>query len=144
MQSQATGDNGCHRAHVRHVRVCLSIRICLQMTKGRRIFTHLFIHQPERERLVAYKSLVMTLCVRDTFFTIAPVYERMNNITHVPCVVLRMLEELDPLVGNRHGEAVVKTNAPGVCRDTKKWHPGHIFSNGNDIGEERVQGIVCL
>ena len=86
----------------------------------------------------------MTLCVGDTFLKMAPVDERMNNITHVPCIILRMFEEFNPLVGNCHGEAVIKPKTPGVCRDAKKWHPGHIFSNGNDIGEECVQGVVCL
>ena len=86
----------------------------------------------------------MALCVRDTFLTMTPVDERMNNITHVPFVVLRMFEEFDPLVRDCHGEAVVKTNASDVCRDTKKRHPRHIFGNGDNIGEERMQGIVCL
>ena len=116
----------------------------LQRTKGRGIFTHLLVHQPERDCLIADESLVMALCVRDASLTMAPVDQGMNDIGHVPCVILRMLQEFDPLVRNCHGEAVVKTNAPNMCRNTKKWHPRHIFSNGDDIWEERMQGIVRL
>jgi len=86
----------------------------------------------------------MTLCVRDAFLAIASVSECVNNITHIPCVILHMLEEFYPFIGNCHGEAVVKTDAPDVCRDTKKGHPRYIFSNGDDIGVERMQGIVRL
>ena len=86
----------------------------------------------------------MALRVRDTFLTMAPVRERMDNVGHVPGIILHVLEEFDPLVRNCHGEAVIKTNAPNACRATKKGHPRHIFSNGNDIGEERMQDIVGL
>jgi len=112
--------------------------------KRRMISTHLLVHQPECKRFIAYKSLVMALSVRDALLKMAPVCERVGNVTHVPCVVLHVLEELDPLVRNRHGEAVVKADAPDVCRDTKKRHPRHIFGDGDDIGEEGMQDIVCL
>jgi hypothetical protein len=55
-----------------------------------------------------------------------------------------VLEEFDPHVRNCHGKAVVKPNTPYMCRSTKERHPRHIFSNGDDIREERMQGIVCL
>lgn len=86
----------------------------------------------------------MALRVRDTFLTITSVCECMYDVAHVPCVILLVLEEFDPLVRNCHGKAVVKTNAPGVCRNAKKWHPRHVFGNGNDIGEECMQSIICL
>jgi hypothetical protein len=112
--------------------------------KGRRISTHFLVHQPKRECFIAYKSLVMALCVRNTFLTITSVRERVYDVAHVPCIILRVFEEFDPHVRNCHGKAVVKPNAPYMCRNTKKRHPRHIFSNGDDIGEESMQGVICL
>jgi hypothetical protein len=123
---------------------CLSFYQNLSVLKGRRVSTHLLVHQPERERFIAHQSLVMALCIGDTFLAIAPVRQCMDDITHVPRIILHVLEELDPLVRNCHGEAVVKTNAPDVRRGAKKRHPRHIFSDGDDIGEERMQSVVCL
>ena len=86
----------------------------------------------------------MALCVRNTVLTMTSVYESVYDVAHVPCIILCVLEEFDPHVRNCHGKAVVEPNAPHMCRDTKKWHPRHIFSNGDDIGEESMQDIVCL
>jgi hypothetical protein len=112
--------------------------------KGRKIPTHFLVHQPKRECFIAYKSLIMALCVRNTFLTITSVNERVYDVAHVPCIILRVLEEFDPHVRNCHGKAVVKPDAPCMRRNTKKWHPRHIFSNRDDIGEESMQGIICL
>ncbi len=104
--------------------------------KGRRISTHLLVHQPKRERFIAYKSLVMALCVRDTFLTITSVRECVYDVAYLPCIILHVFEKFNPHIWNCHGKAVVKTNASDVCRNTKKRHPRHIFSNGDDIGEK--------
>ena len=107
-------------------------------SRGEAIPTHLFVHQPKRERLVAYESLVVALCVRDAFLEVAPVYECMDNVSHVPCIIRDVFEELDPLVWNGHRKSVVKTNAANISRDTKKRHSRNIFGDGDNIWEECV------
>ena len=113
-------------------------------SQGEMISTHLLVHQPERDRFVAYESLIMALCIGDAFLAVAPVHECMDDVTHVPCVIRRVFEELDPLVWNGHGKSVVKTNASNISGDTKKRHSRNIFSDGDDVWEECVQSVVRL
>ena len=86
----------------------------------------------------------MALCIGDAFLKMAPVHECMDDVGHVPCIIRRMFEELDPLVWNGHGKPVVKTNASNISGDTKKRHSRNIFGDGDDIWEECVQSIVRL
>ncbi len=62
----------------------LSESACFQ---GEMVSTHLLVHHPERDRFVAHESLVMTLCIGDTFLEVTPVYECMDDITHVPRII---------------------------------------------------------
>ena len=66
---------------------------------------HFLIHQPECERLITDKRLVMALCVGDGCFTITTVRENSPQLTDVPVLVTAVLEQLDPVVRNAHGEA---------------------------------------
>ncbi len=119
----------------------LSKSACFQ---GETISTHLLVHQPERERFVAYESLVMALCIGNAFLAVAPVRECMDDVTQVPCIIRYVFEELDPLVRNSHGKSVVKTNAANISRGTKKRHSRDIFGDGDNIWEECVHSIVRL
>ena len=51
-----------------------------RMDKGQ-MHTHFFVHQPERDRLVSNKGLVVTLGVCDTLLEVPSVYESMNYAT---------------------------------------------------------------
>jgi hypothetical protein len=54
--------------------------------------THFFVHQPERDCLVPNKGLVVTLGVCDAFFKVPSVYKSMNDVTHVPFIILFVFE----------------------------------------------------
>jgi hypothetical protein len=108
------------------------------------ICTHLLVHHPERERFVAHESLIMALCIGDAFLAVAPVHECVDDIAHVPCIIRRVFEELDPLVWYGHGKSVIKTNAAHISRDTKKRHSRNIFGDGDNIWVECVQSVICL
>ena len=53
-------------------------------SQGEMISTHLLVHQPERDRFVAHESLIVALCIGDTFLAVAPVHECVDDIAHVP------------------------------------------------------------
>ncbi len=65
---------------------------------------HLFVHQPERDRLVPDQGLVVALGVRDVFLPMATVGEGPVNLEHVPVVVFLFFQELGE---EREGEVEV-------------------------------------
>jgi len=103
MKSQASVDCARHRTKTAHVRV------------------HLGVHQPEGDRLVAYQGLVVALAVSNGRLPPTTILQSVNNIPYVPILVFHCLQDPYPLVGNGHGQSVVKAAAallhgPAQCR----------------------------
>mmetsp|Transcript_31485 Transcript_31485/g.82569 ORF Transcript_31485/g.82569 Transcript_31485/m.82569 type:complete len:509 (-) Transcript_31485:1316-2842(-) len=84
VQREPAVDDHARRAHGAHVRV------------------HLGVHEPERLGLVADDGLVVRLRVGDAGLLPAPVLQRVGDVAHVPIIVRRLLQELDPHVWERH------------------------------------------
>ena len=56
---------------------------------------HLFVHEPEGQRLVSYKRLVVALGVRDGFLVMATVHEGPHDVPHVPVFVFELFKNLN-------------------------------------------------
>jgi hypothetical protein len=114
------------------------------LRKVRHVGVHLLVHQPECERLVTNKSLVVTLRVCDALFAVTPVGERVYNIAHVPFVIRLVLQEFDPHIGDCHRKAIIKANATFGDRNAEKWHARDILRDGDAIRVQSMHGVVGL
>ena len=109
VKGQAAVDDGRERRQRRHVRV------------------HLGVHEPEGDRLVAHERLVVALHVGDVGLLPSAVLERVHDVAEVPVLVLGLLEQLDPLVGQSHGQTVVEARAALLHRTTQCRHARHVL-----------------
>jgi hypothetical protein len=106
--------------------------------------THLGIHQPERQRLITDKRLIMTLSIRNTLLRMSPVGQHVRNVSDIPLIVCFLLQQLDPHIGDRHGQSVVEADAAFVDWSTESGHAGYVFRDGDDVGVDFVQHVVGL
>ena len=131
VESHAAVDHRRRARLVRHVRV------------------HFLVHQPKGQRLVANQCLrgffvkrrlvsgqtkvhlVVRLGVGDGLLHPAPVRQRVDDVAHVPVLVFELFDELDPLVGNGHAEAVVEADATLFHRPAQRRHSGNILQQAN-------------
>ena len=90
---------------------------------------HLRIHQAERQGLVPHQGLVMALAVSHVRLAVTPVGQRMPHVAHAPFLVLLLLEQLDPVIGNAHGQPMGKAQAPFIHRAAQPRHAGHVLRN---------------
>mmetsp|Transcript_43995 Transcript_43995/g.71580 ORF Transcript_43995/g.71580 Transcript_43995/m.71580 type:complete len:239 (-) Transcript_43995:782-1498(-) len=67
----------------------------------------------------------------------------MCNVTHLPLIILKLLKVFDPLVRNGHCKSVVKPYASLRNGSAQSGHARHVFGNGDDIGVEGVEHVVC-
>ena len=72
---------------------------------------HLLVHEAEGDGFVTDEGLVVGFGVSDGGFAVAAVVEDAPEFFHVPVFVALVFEELDPVVGDAHGEAVGETDA---------------------------------
>ncbi len=75
------------------------------------------------------RYLVMRLGVSNGLLFPTPVGQSVNNVAHVPIVVLELLQQLDPLVRNSHAKTIVKPEAALVDRTAHSRHPRHVLQN---------------
>lgn len=55
--------------------------------------------------------LVVAFCVSHTRLCISAVGQSVDDVAHIPVVITEFLQHIDPLVCNRHLQAVVKSDA---------------------------------
>ena len=92
---------------------------------------HFLIHQPKRQRLVTDQRLIVTLSIGDGGLAETAVCEDIPQVTDVPIFVATVLEKLDPVVRNAHGEAVGKPQATIGDGTAKAGHARHVFGDGD-------------
>ena len=95
---------------------------------------HLLVHQPERERLVADQRLVVAFGVGDGGLAVAAVGEHAPEFVEIPVLVAAVLEQLDPVVRDAHGEAVGEADAAVFDRPAEARHAGHVLGDGDGAG----------
>jgi len=106
--------------------------------------THLLIHKPEGQRLVADECLIVTFAVSNALLAMSPIRQCVDNITNVPLIVLFMLEKLYPHIRDGHRQSVIKSNACHFDGLAKKWHSGYIFRDRDHGGVKGAHRIVGL
>ncbi len=66
------------------------------------LLAHLFIHEPKGECLVSDQSLIVALGIGNTLLSPAAILEGPADTFHIPILVLELLQDLDPHIGNGH------------------------------------------
>jgi len=59
-----------------------------------------FIEKPHRECFITDDGLIMAFSITNALFSVSSVRQHMNNICHIPIIILDFFEEFDPLGGN--------------------------------------------
>jgi len=103
---------------------------------------HLLVHKPEGQGLVPHEGLVVGLAVGDRLLLVPAVREGVDNVAEVPPLVWELLEQLDPHIGDGHGQSVVKASSAVLHRAAEPGHPGHVLGDGNGLRVERVNHVV--
>ena len=101
---------------------------------GGHVPIHLFVHEPEGEGLIADECLVVAFRVGDGGLAVAAVGEDAPEFVEVPVLVALVLEELDPMIRDAHGEAVGETNAALRVRAAQAGHAGHVLGDDDRAG----------
>ena len=123
MQGDASGDGGVGVAH-HHVPV------------------HLFVDEAENHSLVADERLIVAFHVGYCLFVVAAVGEFPVYRGGMPVLVLLLLEELDPVVGDTHRHAVVEAHAAVLDLEGEAGHAAHLLGYGYGVGVEFVYELV--
>ena len=103
---------------------------------------HIGIDEAEDDRLVAHERLVVALAIGNGALPLPTVRELPINARGMPILVFFLLDELDPVVGDVHREAVVK---PIAARRKRRREPGHaadILGDGDGVRVHLVDELV--
>ena len=80
------------------------------------LLTHMVIHirinQPEDERLIPHKGLVMGLGIANGLFIAAAVGQLKPQMADGPILILLLLNKFYPKIRNPHGQSIIKSNPP--------------------------------
>ena len=94
---------------------------------------HIGINKTEHNGLVAYKCLIMRLCVRYRLFILTAIGEFPENIKYAPILISFLLDHLDPVVRDTHSQTIVEAHTAISKLCCKSRHTRHLLSNGNSI-----------
>jgi hypothetical protein len=84
----------------------------------------------------------VTLAIRDGLLPVTAVGQGEADIGQVPVIVGQLLQDLDPHIGDGHGQTVVEANPTQGEGQAQGRHAGHIFSDRDGLGVELVQHLV--
>src|SRR5436190_1079390 len=87
--------------------------------------------------------LVVALSIRNCFLAVSAIRQRKGDVTHIPLLILLLLQKLDVHIRNSHSQTIVKANATERKRQTEGWHPRHVLSDGDAFGVQLVEHFVC-
>ena len=86
----------------------------------------------------------MTLSISDALFAVPPVRQCMYDVPYIPLIISLVLQELDPHIGDRHGQAVVEAHTTVLGWHAEKGHTRHVLRNCDDVRIQLVQEVVSL
>lgn len=84
----------------------------------------------------------MTLAVSDTFLSVSPVRQRKADVGQVPILVFLFLQDLDPHVGDGHGQTIIESHTSQGQGHAQSWHARHVLGNSDALGVELVEHLV--
>ena len=115
---------------------------------------HLLVNKAEDDGLVAHKSLIMALAIRDGLLVGPAVGKLPEYRGRMPVFILLLLDHLDPVIRDTHCHTVVESDAAILKLHGKPGHTAHLLSYGyslavyimdKDIGKREIcDGIRIL
>ncbi len=103
---------------------------------------HVGVDQPENNGFIPYQCLVVALGVRDCLLIVSPVGRLPPDGGGGPIFIFLLLDNLDPVVGDIHGHAVVEPIPARLDIERQPGHPAHLFRDGNGVGIHLVNQLV--
>ena len=103
---------------------------------------YLLVEEPHGQGLVPHDALVVALHVGDALLVPAAIGEGEHDAAYAPVLVLHLLQQLDPLVGHRHVQAIVKAKAPLVDGPAQRRHAGNVLGHRDRLRVEFVDQVV--
>ena len=103
---------------------------------------HIRVDEPEDNRLVTHKRLVVALRIADRLLIRAPIRGLPPNGRRMPVLVLLLLECFDPKIGDIHGHSVVEIVAPVLESGSQAWHTAHLLGDRHRVRVDLVNQPV--
>ncbi|OAV68588.1 hypothetical protein Barb4_02032 [Bacteroidales bacterium Barb4] len=94
---------------------------------------HIGIYQAENNRLVAHQSLIMTLGIADGLLIGTAIGRLPPDSGRMPILILLLLDNLYPVIGNIHRHSVIKTVATVLRLNRQTRHTAYLFGNRNSM-----------
>lgn len=115
VKSHSARNFECYFVYLGHIRVDLGVE------------------EPHGDSLITDDGLVMRLAVADDLLFITAISKTMGDVSHVPLLIRRLLQHLDPHVRHEHAETIIKAKATVLERATQSRHAGHIFGDRDSV-----------
>ena len=100
------------------------------------------VEEPHGDCLIAYDSLVMRFGIADALLFPAPISHAMRQVAHIPHLIRRVLEQLDPEVRQEHAQSIVETNATVLDCPAESWHPRDIFCDCDRVWHQLLDELA--
>ena len=127
----------------------------------RHVGVQLLVTQPEEDGLVSHQPaiisvgfrrglreisirLVVTLGISDGLLAVAAVGQCPADVGDIPILILLLLQELDPHVGDSHRQTVIKPDTTERKWEAECRHARHILCNCDAVGKDVVEHLVSL
>ena len=103
---------------------------------------HVAVYETEDDGLVAHERLVVAFAIGDGPLVTAAVCEFPQNAAWFPILITQLLDNLYPVVGDVHSQAVVEAIASILHREGESRHSAHLFRYGDGILVDAVNQLV--
>ena len=151
---QITAIDGTGRQQAYHLVECYTSGGRIVLITLLEVPIHVGVNQSEDDCLVAHQCLVVTFGIGDGFLILTSVRHLPEETAGFPVFILLLLDCLDPIVGDIHCHAVVKSITSGNEGSCQAGHTRHLFGNGDgtrvhfvneQVGQCQIaNGIVVL
>ena len=103
------------------------------MAEDTHIGVYLCVEQPHRNGFVSHESLVVALGVRDAGLFVSSVGQLESNVANFPILVFLLFQQLDPHVGDCHGQSEPEADSSFLDGPAKSGEAWDIFSDEYDL-----------
>ena len=83
---------------------------------------YLRVEEPHGLSLIANDGLIVRLSVTNALLLPSTVRHAMSEVAHVPILIWRLLQQLDPKVWDEHAKSVIEAHASIFDRSAEGWH----------------------
>ena len=103
---------------------------------------HVGIYKTEDNGLVAHEGLIVTLGIGDGLLILAAIGKLPHHGRRFPVLISLLLDGLNPIVGDIHGQSVIEAIATVADRSRETRHATHILGNGDGILVDLMNQVV--